>query len=234
MNIELNIEQVIANALSEALNPERLAEKIKVEAAKAADKAIEEAVNGYRSEFPKTIKAAVEKMLPHELSLDGQANWNHAIGQYLSQRLAAMHDQRIEQAVKPMLDKVLATPPAELKVSELVEKAIECWAEDASRERESNPTIIVEHSSGVVAGYWHLFMDKASHTSQYSCAVQIAVNDKGEVYGVKVDGKDPMKQRFAGPFFDFDAYLFQIYTGGTKLILDREDFDDVYYPGYDE
>lgn len=234
MNIELNIEQVIANALSEALNPERLAEKIKAEATKAADEAIKEAVNSYRSKFPKTIKAAVEKMLPHELSLDGQANWNHAISQYLSQRLAEMHDQRIEQAVKPMLDKVLATPPAELKVSELVKQAIEFWAEDARREHESNPTIIVERSEGVVSGYWHLYIDPASHTSKYSCKVQLAVNDKGEVYGVRVDEQDLKKLRFAGPFFNFDAYLFQLYTGGTKLILDREDFDDVYYPGYED
>lgn len=234
MQIELNIEQTILTALSEALNPENLTEKIKAQVEIAADRAIVQAINGYGSDFSKTLSAAVQKMLPHELNLDGQAKWNNAISQYISASLANMNNQRIEQALKPMLDKMLATMPAEMKLSELVDKAIEMWGDDYAIKEDSidRPTIIVRDSEGVISGFSQIYMDKEGGKSQYNCGIQISVTDKGEVYRIHLDNKEINGHRFAGPFFGFEAFLFQLYTGGTKLVIDERDFSDVRYPDH--
>lgn len=228
MQINLNIEETIAQALTAALAPERLQAVIEKQIAEVADRAIKDAFSTY-GDFSKTVATAVKSLIPHELSLDGAANWNHAIGQHIAERLMAVNDQRIAQAISPMLDELLATPPAELKVSELVAKAVEYWGEEYGERKHGRPTIIFDHRDS--NGYWGMALDKESGTSEYSCAIRIQVNSKGDVYSLKVNECDIKKTKFAGPFFNFEAYLFQLYTGGTKLVLDTEDFSDVYYPG---
>jgi hypothetical protein len=231
MQINLNIEDTITNALNVAMSPERLQSVIEKQVADVTDRAIKDAFSSY-GDFSKAVATAVKSLVPHEISMDGAANWNHAIGQHIACRLAAVNDQRIAQAINPMLDKLLETPPAELKVSELVQKAIEFWGDRYGVRRYGRPTITVETKDK--HGYWSLFMDKEPSTSNYSCEIILSVGSDGNVYSLKVHERDIKTTKFAGPFFDFEAYLFQLYTGGTKLILDTEDFSDVYYPGSDD
>ncbi len=230
MQINLNIEEIITQSISAALAPERLQALIEKQVGEVADKAIKSAFDTY-GDFYKTVSTAVKTLIPHEVSLNGAANWNLAISQHIAQRLATVNDQRIAQAINPMLDKLLATPPAELKVSELVAKAVEYWGEEYGERRDGRPTISIEKSSGSTHGYWSLHLDEEEDKSRYSCAIQLRANDKGEVYSLKVNERDIKTSKFAGPFFNFEAYLFQLYTGGTKLMLDEEDFSDVRYPG---
>jgi len=233
MQLNLNIEETIAAAIAVAMAPERLQAVIEKQVAEVTDRAIKDAFSTY-GDFSKTVASAVKSLVPHELSMDGAANWNHAIGQHIAQRLMAVNDQRIAQALNPILDQLLATPPAELKVSELVQKAIEYWGEEYGDSRHGQPTIIVERrDTGITSGYWGLALDKEGGKSEYSCAIRIQVSDQGHVYSLKVNEREIKTTKFAGPFYNFEAYLFQLYTGGTKLILDTEDFSDVYYPGDD-
>jgi hypothetical protein len=231
MQINLNIENTIANALAVALSPERLQAVIEKQVAEVTDRTIKDVFSSY-GDFSKAVATAVKSLVPHEISMDGAANWNHAIGQHIARRLAAVNDQRIAQAINPMLDKLLETPPTELKVSELVQKAIEFWGDNYGESRNGSPTITVERKDR--NGYWGLYMDKESGKSNYSCEVILGVSSDGNVYSLKVNERDIKTIKFAGPFYRFEAYLFQLYTGGTKLILDTEDFSDVYYPGNDD
>lgn len=233
MQINLNIEETIAQAIRAALSPERLQAVIEKQVGEVADKAIKSAFDTY-GDFSKTVQTAIKTLVPHELSLDGAANWNHAIGQHIALRLKAVNDERIAHALNPMLDKLLATPPAELKVSELVSKAVEYWGEKYGKRRDGAPTITIEKHSGSTGGYWSLHMDEEEGRSLYACQIQLAVNKDGEVYSLKVNEQDIKTTNYAGPFFNFEAYLFQLYTGGTKLVLDEDDFSHVYYPGNDD
>lgn len=225
MQIEINIEATIAAALDAALAPDRIRQQIEQVVAKTVDSAINDAFREY-SDFGKSVKTAVAGIVPHELSLDGAARWNHAISQYISERLAAVNDQRITQAMAPMLDKLLEQPPAELKVSELVAKAVELWDENYIRGDSRRPTVIIEH--GDTEGWYRIGLDPKNGVSRYSCRVQIGVTDAGKVYSLTADGQDVKNTRFAGSFYNFEAYIFQLYTGGTRLVLDTEDFD-VWY-----
>ena len=228
MNINLNVEDAITQALSTAMAPERIKQVIEKQVTEVADRVIKD-VFGQYGDFSKTVTDAVKQLLPHEISMDGAANWNHAIGQHIAARLAAMHDERIAQALNPMLDVLLACPPAELKVSTLVEKAIEYWSDEYGTQRIGQPTIIVSKKDR--HRYWSLALDKEYGKSEHSCEINMQVDDKGNVFSLKVNKRDIKTVMFAGPFFNFEAYLFQLYTGGTSLILDAEDFSDVYYPG---
>lgn len=233
MQINLNIEEIVTQSISAALAPERLQAIIEKQVGEVADKAIKDVFSSY-GDFSKTVSTAIKTLIPHELSLDGAARWNHAIGQHIAQRLQTVNDERIAQALNPMLDKLLATPPAEVKVSELVAKAVEYWGEKYGERRDGHPTILIEKSLGGLDGYWSLHLDEEEDKSPYSCAIHLRVTGNGDVYSLHVNERDIKTMKFAGPFFNFEAYLFQLYTGGSKLVLDKQDFSDVYYPGNDD
>ena len=234
MQINLNIEEIVTQSISAALAPERLQALIEKQVGEVADKAIKDVFSSY-GDFSKTVSTAIKTLIPHELSLDGAASWNHAIGQHIAQRLQSVNDQRIAQALNPMLEKLLETPPAQVKVSELVAKAVEYWGEEYGERRDGKPTITIDKDTdGITGGYWNLYMDEVEGTRNYSCAIQLAINKSGEVYSLKVNEQDIKTVKFAGPFFSFEAYLFNLYTGGSKLVLDEEDFSDVCYPGNDD
>ena len=47
-----------------------------------------------------------------------------------------------------------------------------------------------------------------------------------------LEGCDPSKKIFCGPFYGFDRLLFQMYAAKTKLIIDEDDVN-TEYPGND-
>ena len=229
MQLNINIESTITAALESALAPDRIREQIEKQIAGTVDAAIKDAFREF-SDFGKTVKEAVAGVVPHDLSLEGAANWNHAINQIIRERLSAVNNERIAQAINPMLDKLLVQPPKELKVSELVRKAAEMWGDSWKRDGSDRPSVEIEHSEGVMMDFYRIKMDPRQTRESYrSWPVDIAVTGEGNVYGLRIDGQDMKNTKFAGRFYDFEAYIFALYTGGTKLVLDTEDFDDIYY-----
>ena len=66
---------------------------------------------------------------------------------------------------------------------------------------------------------------KRNH-SYLSKEIHIACTDKGEVYGVWFDGSDVSKIKFAGPFFNIEQKLFNLYAC-QKLEIDVESIEDI-------
>lgn len=238
MQFTINLENTVAAALEKALSADAVRAKVEEAVEKVVDSAIRDAFSTY-GEFAQTVKAAVADLVPHSVDIEGAANFNYAIKQAITLRLKQVNDERIAQAIGPMLDELLAPMPSEVTLSELVKQAIVLWSDDYQRQGASRPYVHVEKTTGIVEGYHHIFIDPDGNKageysfSRYSAAIQIDVTDKGDVYGLKVHGADIRQSIFAGPFFGFERVLFNLYTNKTRLVVDAVDFSEVSYSNDD-
>jgi hypothetical protein len=223
MQINIDIEQTIADAVAAAIAPERIGEIIKTNVQKTVDEAVNQAFR-YHGEFSKAMMKAVEETTPHEMTLDKQADWNHFITAAINQRLTAYNEQRLTEVIMPTLDKLLEKPPESIKLSEIVLAAVAHWREYADA---IDPKLEVSRSNvGTSTVYSHITISKKNR-SYLSKDIQIACNDKGEVYSVKFDDSDVSKIKFAGPFFSIEQKLFNLYACRTKIEIDVESIEDV-------
>lgn len=223
MKIDIDIEKTIADAVAAAIAPERIGEIIKTNVQKTVDEAVNTAF-GRWGEFSKAVQVAVNEITPHEMTLDKQADWNHFITNAINQRLTAYNEQRLTEAIMPTLDELLQKPPESVKLSEIVRAAVAHWRE---YDDAIDPKLEVQRSTvGTSSVFHNITISKRNH-SYLSKEIHIACTDKGEVYGVWFDGSDVSKIKFAGPFFNIEQKLFNLYACRTKLEIDVESIEDI-------
>lgn len=235
MKLEIDLEPTVAAAIKTALDPERVRAKIEETVTKTIDAALNDAFRDY-SDFGKTVKAAVSGLVPHSLDIDGSASFTHALQTVLQQRIRAFHDERIKQAIEPILDKLLAPAPESITLDALCKMALEEWRDSYKNDHAERMYLHVEESDSA-DGYKRIYMDPNGDkfsgygSSHYGARVHIAINRTGEVYRLKIEGKDVQGQLFAGPFYDFERMIFHFYTGKTKIIVGDSsiDTDSLYY-----
>lgn len=223
MQIDINLEKTISDAVAAAVAPERIGEIITKKVIETVDRAVDDAF-GRWGDFSKAVEKAVKEITPHEMTLDKQADWNHFITHAINQRLTAYNEQRLTEAIMPTLDKLLEKPPESVKLSELVRDVVKHW-----REYEDNlsPALNVEESSSS-AGYKTVTISKQkSRYSSLSKDLRLSVTPSGEVYSFWIDNQDVSKVKFAGPFYNVEQKLFQMYACRTKLEIDVTDIEDV-------
>jgi hypothetical protein len=224
MKIELNIEAAVQAAIEEALAPAVLREKITALVGKTVDGVLENQFRSY-GEFGKAVEASIKTIIPHEVSIDGAARFDHALKGAIERRLASYNDERLSQSLQPMLDKLLTTPPAEIKLSKLVADAKEAWADNHRRDGDDCMTVIVEGPS--YGSHW-IYMDPRANRDKYACQVRLGVTEDGKMFGLKIEGQEVGKTLFAGDFYYMERDLFALFTRGAKLIVDEEEFDTEY------
>lgn len=230
MLVEIDVEATIATALKSAMDPERITTKIEELVRKTVDAALTEGFSSY-SPFAKAVKSALETVVPHELSIQGSSSFRDTIIKAVTCRLLAFNDERLAGEIDRMMGSLLEQPPEEVKLSEVIARAVEQWQFSHYRNGSEYPTIIVERTEGVCAGYHHVYMDPTAGKPKFLCRCQIDITKEGRAFSIKVDGRTAGQSLLMGPLWDFDRYLFWLHTGGTRIEVDRTNFDNVRYDG---
>lgn len=228
MQINVAIESILEKALAAALSPDVLQTKIEEQITKTVDAALSDAFGSY-GQFRETVKTSIKALVPHDVTIEGQAKFRDVIIKAVSGRVQAFNDEKLLGQLDEALGNLLEQPPERIKMSELANKVVEMWSDNNKRHGSDRPTIIVDRVEGACDGYHNIFIDPEWGKSKWECRCQIDCQDNGKAYSVKVSGETAGKSLFIGPVYDFDRYLLWLYTGGTKLIVDRYDFDDLYY-----
>lgn len=232
MELNIDIESVVAQAVAAALHPERLQPIITTQVEKAVDRAIEEQF-GYRAPFREMLEAKMAAAMPTDMENLGR--FSDLLLKVIKAKLHEAQEEAVAQVIQPKLEAMLKPLPPAMKLSELVEKLLPDLADDYRRDGCSQPTIIVERSDGVVDGYWRLYIDSRSERDKYGCRLQIAFNSEGKAYSLCIGDEKMEKALLIGPTYNADALLLQIYTCGITIELDQTDFSDVYYENeYDD
>ncbi len=229
MELNIDIESVVAQAVAAALAPERLQPIITKQVEKAVDSAIEEQF-GYRAPFRKLLEEKMAAAMPTDMEDLGR--FSDLVLKVISAKLHEAQAEAVAQIIQPKLDAMLKPLPPAMKLSELVEKLLPDLADDYRRDGADQPTIIVERHDNLY-GYWRLYIDSRSNRSQYDSRLKIAFRGDGKAYSLSIDDKKTENALLIGPTYNADALLLQIYTGGITIELDQTDFSDVYYEGED-
>lgn len=228
MNIDINIEGLVADAVAAALAPEKLQPIIQANVEKAVKSAIDDNF-GYRSPFIELCKESMAAVMPTDLGDLGR--YGDLVLKTFKFALSEHQDHVLKQTITERMEQLLKPLPTRMKLSELVEQLTSHFSNCYSRDGSERPTFIIEKND---RGYWHLYADPkedAGRYSQYSCAIHMAFTEDGECYSLKVDEKDdPKKMIFIGSHYGADALALNIYTGGTKIDFEEIDVDDIYYP----
>lgn len=184
------------------------------------------------SDFGKALEAHVKSAINVDLQRLELPGYNDLILKLISRQVAAQLDSQLAAHVEKQMTELLAPPPAEIKLSDLLKQFIDNKASDCPCDGPEAISLHVERSSG---GYAHVYFDEKEHQQKYSCEYSIHIDSEGKVYSLKIKEQDPKKQIFVGPFYNFERRIFQLYAAGTKLIIDGDDADafDTYYPGRD-
>lgn len=223
MNITIDFEGAIQRALSpEALNP-ILDKHIK----SAINSAIEDAT-GYRSEFQKALKEQLAEALPHGLGADDVAKFQHILNGALQSMVNEANGASIQAAMNKVLAKVMPSLPSVMKLSEFVETM------RGGLHKESHEAFYAFMECE--RGHTHIYFDSEERPGspstyagraemKYRADYSLAANKDGEVYSLKLRGKEVTPASLPDVIGDFDAALMAMYVGRTRLEIDMDDDD---------
>lgn len=215
IKIDLDIPAIIGAAVA--------AERIQPIVDKAIAEAIKDAINdatGYRSAFREELKRQLAESMPHGLSIDDRAKFQHMLNHAVSEAVRGENANTMKAAMLQATKNVIPYVPERIKLSELMDDARLGFHKD-SHEAFYAHLKLWEHGGGILA------LDSDENcSSEYRASVRIAFNAGGEVYSLKLDGRDITPKSMPDAVGSFDGLLLSMYVGRTSLEQDI-DADDV-------
>lgn len=215
IKIDLDLQGLIASAVS--------AEKIQPLLDKAISNAIASAIQdatGYSSPFSKALKQQLSEALPHGLSIDDVAKFQHVLNAAVTDAVRGENAATINAALLKAATVVLPNVPASIKLSELLSDA------RASFHIEENEAFYAKYEPSEYGG-GHLYLDGNEDTREkYRADIRLAFTKEGEVYSLHLDGKAVTPKSRPDAVGSFDGTLLSMYVGRTSLEIDC-DADDV-------
>lgn len=228
MKLEINLD--FEAAIASALSPEKLGPILDKHIVAAISSAVQD-VTGYRSPFAEALKAQMAAALPHGLHIDDLAKFQQLLNQAITSMAHGLNADAINTALRKAAAETMPDVPSVLKLSELIEAARDGF----HKEKHEDFYAMWEPNDDGRGG--HLYLDSdadfgksssfyGSAKSKYSAARQLAVNAGGEVYTLKLDGREITPASRPDVITRFDSILLCMYVGRTRLDLDI-DADDV-------
>ena len=230
MNINIDFEGAIARSLApEALNP-ILDKHLK----DAITSAIREAT-GYGSEFQKALKEQIATAMPHGLNLDDVAKFQQVLNAAMVRIVQSSNESAVNLALEKAIQTVMPDVPTVVKLSELLKDA------RAGFHKEQNEAFYAyfDTSSSYSDGGGWLYLDAKEkpgdtlfHSTRedreerkYKANIRLGITSDGDVYALRLDGKDLTPASRPDVVGRFDSLLMAMYVGRTKIEIDMDDND---------
>jgi hypothetical protein len=230
MEIKINLD--LPGIISQACAAERLQPLIDKAVAEALKSAIDEAT-GYRSEFRKAMSAQLTEALPHGLGVSELTKFQHVLNDAINRHVHGANSETVSTALGKLVKDVLPEVPPVVKLSELIQ-----IARDGFHKEQHEAFYAYWEPSNHGGGGW-LYLDGSERPKQgygsssrsredmkYSAEHRIEVNKEGDVYALRLDGKDVTPAARPDVIGSFDSTLMAMYAGRTRLEIDWDD-DDV-------
>ena len=255
-----NLSTLLANDIAAGLKAfeqsDAYKDLIQSKIKKLIEEALDEAI-GWRSDFNKQIKAAIQKAMPAnvEKAID-LTLYNTLLVQEIKNtwEANAISSHAGEKAKEVVLDFIKGyTVPEYITMTQLIETFIEMNEDDAAQNQWERPHIFFEPMEHSDTSYGFGIEDHKEEYSRYSSRsektsahqfdnnlyispIKDEMHDGHPVYCVFSGrlGHSPLGNSEIKKFYsDFDKLIAYIYYGGSKLVLDTTDFDDFSYPHYE-
>lgn len=218
-----DLTNAVAAVLDRIIKSDTIEKAIESQLTKTIQREVESALSSY-SDFGKQLDTAIKGALQVDFSGLGLPGYNDMILKIVRAQVDANVNSLLAKQVEEQLTELLAPPPAEIKLSELVEQFKQAQRDKRSYSCSCDSeqiTLIVEETSH---GSRFIYLDADAHQGKYDCAIRFLVSDHdNQIHALKVDGRDMEKQLFVGSLYNFERSLFQLYAAGTKLIVDCDE-----------
>jgi len=216
IEITLNIE----DAINKALAPEKLNPLLETAVNAAVKSAIDDAT-GYRSDFRKALETQMKDALPHGMGVTDVAKFQHVLNSAISKLVDAANNETVKAAMDKAVKSVMPDVPATIKMSELIKAAREGFHKE---DHEAFYANFRESEYG--SGGWLALDGDEDCRSQYSAEIYMAITKEGEVYSLKMDGKQVKPSSMPNAIGHMDGLLLSLYVGRTTIEMDI-DADDI-------
>lgn len=217
ITINLNIEQILNNALSD----DRIQPIIDKALSDAIKSAIEDAT-GHRSEFRDALKKQMAEIMPGGIRIDEVAKMQYMVNAAVTNAVQGENAARLQAAITEGLKHIMPDVPARIKLSDLLEAARDGFHKDDGEAFYAH----YEPSNYSSGGGW-LYLDGDEDCREtYRASMRLAFNSDGDVYSLKLDGRDITPKSVPDAIGRFDGLLLSLYVGRTTLEIDM-DSDDV-------
>ncbi|OGB70435.1 MAG: hypothetical protein A2486_07125 [Burkholderiales bacterium RIFOXYC12_FULL_65_23] len=228
MNITIDLD--IQGAIAAALQPEKLQPILDQHITKAITQAIDDAT-GFRSEFRKALTVQLTEAMPHGLGIDDVAKFQHILSQAATRLVQECNANTVQVALERAIKNVMPDVPPVIKLSDLLKEARDGF----HKEQNEAFYAYLEMSE---YGDGHLYLDenenpgdrgyRSREDRKYRAEHQLAFTKEGEVYALRLDGKQITPASRPDIVGSFYSILMAMYVGRTKIEVDMDD-DDVEY-----
>ena len=209
IKINLDLEGIIANSVT--------AERIQPLVDKAISDSIKCAIDdatGYRSEFREKLKKQLSEIMPHGLSIDDRAKFQHIANTAITEMVHAENSTTIQTALRSAFKEIMPDIPERIKLSELMQSARNGLHKDPHEAFYAE----MEYSN---YGGIYLYLDRDDRCShKYRASIALAFNEDGEAFSLKLDNKQITPKSVPNIITDFEGILLSLYVGRTTLELD--------------
>lgn len=226
MQLDINIEGIVAESVAAALSPEKLQPIIQSNVEETVKRAIESQFN-YRSKFKDLLEEKLAGVMPTDIRDVGR--FGDLVVKTVSGMLGDMQNQAVKQAIQDRLTEMMKPLPQSITLTELLKTITKGLSESDEARGEDRPAIIIETTEGICAGYWHLYVDAEERTEKYSCSIRMDFDKEGKCYSLKINDYDPSKTLFLGSKYGLEALLLNLYTCGVRVQHEEVDVYDFYY-----
>jgi len=205
-----------------------------------------ESATGWNSAFKKNLENHVKEALSIDVKTIDLSTYGAVLSKLLKERItASMHDAA-GKSISQFLVNMESRIPAELKISDIVEKIVEYWKEEDSDKAEEGFEFTLHFAKWKPSYTWNfeiteydLFLSKEEDQEPNKCEIHIRLNLKkdGMFEIVRVsfrsesmeDKKAPKVYEFGG-HDDFhsawlEGYLFQLYAAKPRITDDSKEID---------
>ena len=232
--MEIKIDLDLPSIISQAVSAERIQPIVDKAISDAVKSAIDDAT-GYRSAFRTALKDQLSTAMPHGLALDDVAKFQNILNEAINKLAQECNTSTVHAAIENAVKEVMPDVPAVIKMSELLKEA------RSGLHKEDHQAFYAyfepnEYSSG--GGL--LFLDgdenpgsggysgtrRSREDQKYSASLRLAFNGEGDVYALRLDGKDVTPKSRPDIIGRFDSILMAMYVGRTRIEVDMDD-DDV-------
>nr|WP_246174972.1 hypothetical protein [Pandoraea bronchicola] len=225
------LQNVVSTAFAKIVASGAIEKAIEKKLEETITSAIDNEIRGY-SDFGRAISEGIKKSMHVDFDTLDIPGYNDLILKILRQKLEANMSNALTAGIDEQMTELLAPPPAEISLEDLVETFKRDEMGHGSALSDSITLIVEQDRDYSTMQFTMVYLDRSAGMNKNACSYRIHLCD-GKVLSMSIDRKDAEKTLFIGPLYRFSRRLFQMYAAGTKLIVgdDHEDIDR-YYPDY--
>lgn len=226
ITIQLDLPAIIAQAVT--------AERIQPLVDKAISETIKSAISdatGYNSPFRKAVTEQLAEAMPHGLRLDDVAKFQQVLNQALQSVVQGENAAAVRTALTKAVKEVAPDVPETISLSDFMKAVREGFHKDSGE-----PFYAFYETNEGHSGGGHLYLDSNPRPGygygdgggKYSANYHLAFNSDGDVYSIKMDGKQITPNARPTVISRFDSIVMAMYVGRTRLHIDMDE-DEVRY-----